>query len=82
MDRAKDITQCGEALRLKSNGVQVLENERLHNGLCRLRLQRYGKAPEIPAGVPLTADCQVIRWADEELPIYFLYVVWMEAQDA
>lgn len=64
---------------VEGSGVKILENERLANGLCRLRLQRYGKAPEVPAGVPV--DVTVMRWTDEELPIHYLYLIWMEVRD-
>lgn len=69
-------TVVGVAVEVKENGTKVLENERLRNGLCRLRLQRYGKAPEVPAGVPV--DVTVMRWTDEELPIHYLYAFWMD----
>lgn len=75
----KDLRPVGEALKLRSNGVQVLLNERLGNGACSVKVSQYGKAPGIPAGVPDGA--QVFRWRDEDVPMFFLYCFWMEVQD-
>lgn len=71
----------GEAVEMKENGTKVLENERLRNGLCRLRLSRYGTPPSPPlSGTKMGGEKVLeLRWRDEDVPMFYLYLVWMEA---
>ena len=60
----------------------VTRNERLSNGRCRLRVGRFGQAPDVDGYVRLVEqaggrDVGRLVWDDDESGMVWLYLTWV-----